>query len=111
MYSAVSPHDGKFDWMLAEKMNTGNISKYRRQISRRYPDDFIVIIVDGASSHRAKDLDVPLHMHLEALPPCAPELNPQEHIWNELRDKESPNRVFESIDGVVAQLKSGLKKL
>ena len=111
VYGAVSPHDGKFDWMLAEKMNTENMSKFLKQIHRRHPDDFIVMILDGASSHRAKDLDLPPHMHLEALPPYSPELNPQEHIWDELREKEFPNRVFESMDGVITQLKSGLKKL
>jgi transposase len=111
VYGAVSPDDGKFDWMLAEKMNTENMSKFLKQIRWRHPDDFIVMILDGASSHRAKDLDLPPHMHLEALPPYSPELNPQEHIWDELREKEFPNRVFESMEGVVAQLKSGLKKL
>lgn len=111
VYGAVSPHDGKFDWMLADKMNTGNMSQFLKQIRRRYPNDFIIMILDGASSHRAKDLELPPHMHLEALPPYAPELNPQEHIWDELREKEFPNRVFESMDGVIAQLKSGLKKL
>jgi transposase len=111
VYGAVSPQDGKFDWMLADKMNTENMSKFLKKIRRCHPDDFIVMILDGASSHRAKDFELPPHMHLEALPPYAPELNPQEHIWDELREKEFPNRVFESMDGVIIQLKSGLKKL
>ncbi len=111
VYGAVSPHDGKFDWMLADKMNTENMSKFLKQIHRRHPDDFIVMILDGASSHRAKDLDLPPNMHLESLPPYSPELNPQEHIWDELREKEFPNRVFESMEAVISQLKSGLKKL
>jgi transposase len=92
-------------------MNTENMSKFLKQIRRRHPDDFIVMILDGASSHRAKDLKLPPRMHLEALPPYAPELNPQEHIWDELCEKEFPNRVFESMVGVITQLKSGLKKL
>lgn len=36
-----------------------------------------------------------------------PELNPQEHIWDELRGKGSPNRVFDSLDGVTAQWEAG----
>ena len=28
------------------------------------------------------------------LPPYSPELNPQEHLWDEIREKEFPNRVF-----------------
>jgi transposase len=29
-----------------------------------------------------------------ALPGYSPELNPQEHLWDELGEKEFPNRVF-----------------
>ena len=46
-----------------------------------------------------------------ALPPYAPELNPQEHVWDELREKEFPNRVFDSMDRVREQLEAGLPRL
>jgi DDE superfamily endonuclease len=111
VYGAVSPIQGDFDWMVCEKMNTQQMGTFLQQIRDKYPDDFIIMIVDGASSHRAKDLLIPDDMHLERLPAYAPELNPQEHIWDELREKEFPNRVFESMEGVMTQLFSGLKKL
>ena len=38
----------------------------------------------------------------------APELNPQEHVWDELREKEFPNRVFDNRDRVREQLEVGL---
>ena len=40
------------------------------------------MVVDGASSHVAKDLIVPKNIRLLRLPPYAPELNPQEHVWD-----------------------------
>jgi len=45
------------------------------------------------------------------LPGYAPELNPQEHIWDELREKEFPNRVFDDMDRVFRQLEEGLPRL
>lgn len=111
VYGAVSPVQGDFDTMICEKMNTENMSSFLRQVRERHPGEFVIMILDGASSHRSKDLEVPADMHLEALPPYAPELNPQEHIWDELREKEFPNRVFESMDAVVAQLHAGLARL
>jgi transposase len=45
------------------------------------------------------------------LPPYAPELNPQEHVWDELREKEFPNRVFNHLDAVIRQLEHGLPRL
>lgn len=110
-YGAVSPREGDFDWKLCPRMNTRRMSKFLKQLSQRYPHEFIVMIVDGASSHRGKDLVVPENIRLLPLPAYSPELNPQEHLWDEIREKEFPNRVFDSLDGVKKQLRSGLVRL
>jgi len=110
-YGAVSPCEGDFDWKICPQMNTQRMSEFLAQVSQRYPGDFIVMIVDGASSHRAKDLVVPENIRLLPLPAYSPELNPQEHLWDEIREKEFPNRVFDSLEGVRKQLRSGLVRL
>ena len=45
------------------------------------------------------------------LAPYAPELNPQEHVWDEVREKEFPNRVFADLPGVIRQFEAGLARL
>ena len=35
----------------------------------------------------------------------------QEHVWDELREKEFPNRVFADLASVTGQLERGLPKL
>ena len=92
-------------------MNTQRMSEFLHQIGQRHPGDFIVMVVDGASSHRGKDLIIPENIRLLSLPAYSPELNPQEHLWDEIREKEFPNRVFDSLDGVKKQLRSGLVRL
>jgi hypothetical protein len=57
------------------------------------------------------DLWLPKNIRLHRLPGYAPELNPQEHVWDELREKEFPKRVFESMGDVVRQLAAGLPRL
>jgi hypothetical protein len=111
VYGAVSPQQGELDWMICREMNAGRMSEFLKQVSQAHPDDFIVMILDGASSHRAKDLVVPENLGLVPLPAYAPELNPQEHVWDEIREKEFPNRVFNHLDGVRAQLRAGLPRL
>ena len=110
-YGAVSPREGDFDWKMCSQMNTPRMSEFLRQVARRYPKEFIVMVVDGASSHRAKELLVPDNIVLLPLPAYSPELNPQEHIWDEIREKEFPNRVFDSLESVKQQLRSGLGRL
>ena len=111
VYGAVSPREGKLDWRICPQMNTQRMSEFLAQVSRRYSRDFIVMVVDGASSHRGKDLVVPENIRLLPLPAYSPELNPQEHLWDEIREKEFPNRVFDSLEGVRTQLRSGLVRL
>jgi hypothetical protein len=111
VYGAVSPMQGQLDWMIAGEMNTVRMTEFLAQVSAAHRRDFIVMVVDGASSHVAKDLGVPKNMRLLRLPPYAPELNPQEHVWDELREKEFPNRVYTDMASVRAQLEAGLPRL
>jgi putative transposase len=42
------------------------------------------------------------------LPPYAPELNPVEHIWDELREKAFDNLVFDSLEALEDHLEVSL---
>ena len=69
------------------------------------------MVIDGAVWHRGGLLKAPENIYLLKLPPYAPELNPIEHVWDELREKLFYNRVFASLDKLEDQLVLGLKTL
>ena len=92
-------------------MNTELRGQFLAQVGGAHPDDFVVMIIDGASSHVAKALVVPENIRLYRLPAYSPQLNPQEHLWDELREKAFPNRVFADMGGVLRQLEPGLPRL
>lgn len=110
-YAAVSPWDGCLDFMTAEKMNTENMSCFLSQVSKAHKDEFIVMVVDGASSHKSKELKVPENLSLIRLPPYSPELNPAEQIWNVLRRDYFANRVFDSLNAATEQAELGLAEM
>jgi len=110
-YAAVSPWDGCLDFMTAEKMNTDSMSRFLLQVSEAHKDEFIVMVVDGASSHRSKELKVPENVSLIRLPPYSPELNPAEQIWNMLRRDYFANRVFDSLNAATEQAELGLAEM
>jgi len=66
------------------------------------------MLADQAGWHVSQDLKVPENMRLIKLPPRSPELNPAEHIWEELREKNFANRAFRDLDEVEDHLCQGL---
>jgi DDE superfamily endonuclease len=48
------------------------------------------LVLDGAPNHRCGDLAVLSNITLLFLPPYAPELNPKENLWDEIREKILP---------------------
>jgi transposase len=97
--------------MIAEQMNTENMTKFLKQVSRAHRNHFIVMVVEGASSHKAKPLEVPSNLTLILLPPYSPELNPAERIWNLTRRDYFANRYFDTLDEAVTQAKLAMKNL
>ena len=60
--------------------------------------------VDGAGNHHGDELEIPDNIILHLLPPYSPELNPQENLWGEIREKIFKNYALKSMDDVNAKL-------
>jgi len=110
-YAAVSPADGILDSLVLPVVNAHAMSLFLSEVSQRHPDDFILMVMDKAGWHRAKDLKIPTNMRIIFLPPYSPELNPVEHLWEEIREKWFPNKVFKSLDAVEGVLVDALQSL
>lgn len=81
------------------------------EIASRHLNDNVVMVLDGAGWHKSKDFRLPDNLRLLFLPPYSPELNPQEHLWDELREKYFHNRVFDSIDALEDHLVDALRDM
>jgi len=107
-YAAVSPWDGDLDYMTAEKMDTEHMGEFLKQVSQAHQQEFIVMVLDGAPSHKGMVLEVPGNVALVFLPSYSPELNPAELLWNVLRRDYFANKVFDSLNAVTLQAENGL---
>lgn len=107
-YAAVEPATGVMDSLILPKVNTHCMQIFLDEVALRHPDDHIVMVLDGAGWHSSKKLVAPSNMRLLPLPPYAPELNPVEHLWDELREKCLHNKAFNSIDTLEDDLAMGL---
>lgn len=84
---------------------------FLEEVSQTFSQYFIIMQVDQADWHTAKDLVIPENIRLILQSAYSPELNPVEHIWDELQEKYFHNRVFSSLEGVLDTLCQGLNAL
>ena len=107
-YAAVEAKSGELDSLILPHVNTDCMQLFLDEVGARHPNDKIVMVLDGAGWHASGLLKPPQNMKLLPLPPYAPELNPVEHVWDELREKHFHNHVFDSLDALEDQLEVAL---
>ncbi len=110
-YGAVSIPQGNFDSLVLPHVTSDCMAIFLAEIAKRYPDDNIVMVLDGAGWHKSKSMTIPDNIRLLGLPPYSPERNPVEHLWDELREKHFHNRAFDSLDALENQLVEALHPL
>jgi hypothetical protein len=111
VYAAVAPEQGLMTSLILPSADTAMMNLFLAQVAQDFADYFIVMQVDQAGWHRAKDLQVPENIRLIFQPPYSPEVNPVEHLWEELREKYLHNRVFSSLEEMVEALCQALSEL
>ena len=102
---------GELDSLILPHVNTHCMQLFLDEVGQRHPRERIVMVLDGAGWHASGQLRPPANIRLLSLPPYAPELNPVEHVWDELREKRFHNRVFDSIDALEDHLVIALLNL
>jgi transposase len=92
----MTPEGRLFMQMQEQAYRAEDVLAFLRLLLRKIPGKLLVIW-DGAPIHRAKAIKEFLaagaakRLHLEGLPGYAPDLNPQEGVWNLLKRRELKN--------------------
>ena len=113
--SVVTPN-GKLNYHVTEKNITSQeYIQFLNQIieCRQQP---IFLIVDRASFHRSKRVRWFVWRHRRQirifyLPAYSPELNPDEHVWEEIKDKQLGRQPIKNKSDLKNRLHSALKSL
>jgi len=103
-YGAVDPVDGESFFLILPNSDTKCMNIFLRELSKAYPEDYILMPLDNAVWHKSKTLEVPDNIRLFYLPPRTPEMNPIEQIWKEIRKRGFKNQIFGTLDKVVQRL-------
>jgi transposase len=113
---AITP-DGRLFMQRQDHAYTAeDVVRFLRLLLRRISGKLLVIW-DGAPIHRAKVIKAFLkrgaakRLQLEHLPGYAPELNPQEGVWNLLKRRELKNLCCRDVPQVAQELRRAKERL
>lgn len=82
------------------------------ELSRNlHADCHMLLILDGAGWHKSQALRIPDNLTLLHLPPYAPELNPVELVWHEMRQRYLSNRVYADLQELDLALEDAWRRL
>lgn len=102
LFGAVCPARDTGAALVMPRADTEAMRLHLQEISRTVaPGAHGIVVVDKAGWHTTPALAVPANLSLLLLPPCSPELNPQENIWQFLRQTYLSNRVFDGYEAIL----------
>ncbi len=98
VYGAIEPASGEAFTLLLPSVNTQTMSAFLQELAQRYPEEKIILVMDGAGWHKSKKLCIPKNIAIIFLPPYCPELNPVERFWLYMKKEILRNKFYDSLD-------------
>lgn len=97
--------------LILPSADTVMMNLFLARVAEDFANYFIVMQVDQAGWHRAKDLHISENIRLIFQPAYSPEVNPVEHLWEAVREKYLHNRIFSSLEDLAGVLCQALHEL
>ena len=120
--SAITPAGKLYTSVQEEAFNGEDIVAFLRHLLREV-EGKLLVVWDGLPAHRSKKVKAFLaetdersetgerRVHLEQLPGYAPDLNPDEGVWQHLKNVELANVCCERLDELRAKLRLAIERL
>jgi transposase len=112
----ITPRGGLFSFLQARSLTGLDSAKFLAHLCQKLGCPLLVIW-DRINIHRSQEVKDFLAamprgaIQIEELPICAPDLNPQEGIWNLLKDVELRNVCCQDLDHLAYELSLAIRRL
>jgi transposase len=96
--------------------NSESLIAFLQDLKRHLRGKKAILVWDGLPAHKSQAMKEYLHsqrswLRVERLPGYAPDLNPVETMWGNIKGQELANRCSEDLDEVVTAVGSGFKRV
>jgi hypothetical protein len=111
VFAAVCPQLGHLTALIFPSANSQMMTLFLAHVAAELSDYFIVMLVDRAGWHMSHHVTIPENICLLPQLAGSPELNPTEHLWEDLRENETANRHFDALEHLENALCAGINRL
>ena len=102
IFGAICPKAGKGAALVLPRCDSRAMNLHLAEIAKEIsPGAHAALLVDQAGWHLSGALNIPANITIVPLPAKCPELNPQENVWQFLRQNWLSNRVFKSYEDIL----------
>jgi len=112
LYGFLDVQTGEETAYQAEMQNSKNTIIALKKLAEKYAGKRIVLFWDNASWHKSEKirdyLKTTIQFKLYNFPPYAPDLNPQEHVWKEMKEKIFGNKFIKNFKETLGQAETFL---
>ena len=95
---------------------TASLIAFLGDLKREFRGRRVILIWDGLPAHKSREMTAFLRtqhawLSVERLPGYAPELNPAEQLWGNVKGHELANQCAENLKEVAAALRKGMARV
>lgn len=99
-----------------DSYNTDSLIGFIEALRRHFRSHKLILVWDGLPAHRSRAMTAYLHgqrrwLTVERLPGYAPELNPVEYLWGNVKGQELANLCVDNLGHAAAALSSGMARV
>lgn len=112
--------DGRRSRMLfqtrPDNYNAAALVRFLQHLRREFRQRQCILVWDGLPAHRSKRVAAFLHeqrhwLTVERLPGYAPDLNPVEALWSNIKGQELANRCAPNLDDLKTAVRCGMSRV
>ena len=102
VFGAVCPQQDRAIGLVLPRADSKGLTMHLEEISKATdPGHHAVVVMDRAGFHMAQDIPQFENLSVLKLPPCAPELNSSERLWEWMREHDLSNKAFSGYENIV----------
>lgn len=95
--------------------NSERLIVFLKHLKRHFPGQRVILIWDGLPAHKSRDMTAYLQsqhgwLTVERLPGYAPDLNPVELLWGNVKGQELANQCADDLGHAAHALRAGLAR-